>query len=106
MFLYLKFKSDNMGAIQEKVSSFKKEDWKFESDNDGKSGYVNEKESSWISSLEFHKRKKLCEAYEEKYKLIADFRSSCLPFGKYPEYVIQEFLETHFVEQLKKENND
>ena len=32
-------------------------------------------------------------------KIIRDFRSECLPFGEYPDYVIIEFIKKYFEDE-------
>lgn len=93
-----------MGAVRDKIFSFKEDEWNFERS----SGYAGERNSitnEWVHEREYCRRKRLKEEYEEKYKFLADFRSECLPFGQYPEYVIVEFLEKHFKEQSEQEHN-
>lgn len=75
-----------------KVQDFNPENWVPERQS-GYLGYRNVKDDEWIYEKEFHDRVLKKARYEEDYKLLADFRYDYLPFGKYPEYVLQEFLD-------------
>lgn len=85
---------------REQIFNFNDDDWTFERSS-GYCGQRNTNEDSpeymqWISCDEEHERKCLKRQYEADYKLIHDFRLDQLPFGKYPDYHIHEFLNKKY----------
>lgn len=90
---------------KEQILGFNENDWSFRRSS-GYAGYDPIKnpytkdaypdESKWIYEDDYRERKRLKAKYEEEYRLLADFRNECLEFGKYPEYVIQEFLNKKY----------
>jgi len=88
---------------KEEVLLFIENQWDFERSS-GNSGYRNREVDSqeydkWIYKEEYDMRKLVKINYYEDYKLLYEFRLECLPFGEYPDYVIQEFLnKQYFIE--------
>jgi hypothetical protein len=84
---------------KEQVLEFKESDWEFRRSS-GYAGYDHKdspnNEQTWIYENDYSKRKSLKAQYEYEYKLISDFRLDQLPFGEYPDYHIQEFLNKKF----------
>jgi hypothetical protein len=87
---------------REQVLDFKESDWEFRRSS-GYAGYDHKdspnNEQKWIYESDYSKRKSLKAQYEYEYKLISDFRRDHLPFGEYPDYHIQEFLDKKFFKQ-------
>lgn len=83
----------------EQILQFDPLDWLFRRSS-GFPGYDHKdspnNESTWIYEEDYFERKRLKEKYEEDYKLLHDFRRDKLPFGKYPDYVIKEFLDKKY----------
>jgi hypothetical protein len=81
------------------IINFNPDDWNWRISS-GYAGYDHKDhpndESKWIYESDFMERKRLKAQYEEEYQLIHDFRRDCLPFGEYPEYVIQNFLNKRY----------
>ena len=85
---------------KEQILGFNESDWLFERSS-GHGGYRNidkySKEfNKWVCTQEFLNYRLEKNCYEKDYKLISEFRGECLPFGEYPEYVIQEFLNKKY----------
>lgn len=84
---------------RDEILNFNENDWEFRRSS-GYAGYdhVNhpKDEQKWIYEDDYMQRKILKRQYEEDYKLISEFRNECLPFGEYPEYIIQEFLNKKY----------
>lgn len=84
---------------KEEILNFEESHWIFRRSS-GYAGFdhINHPndESKWIYMQDFDDRKALKEKYQKDYKLLSDFRSECLPFGEYPEYVLQEFLDKKY----------
>lgn len=81
-----------------KIQDFKKEDWVMERVSDWREfdNYRNTKTNEVIDSIRFDNKVKDYEAYLRDDSLLREFRSDCLPFGEYPDIVIQEFLEKKY----------
>ncbi len=84
---------------KEQILGFNESDWVFRRSS-GYAGYDHKdapgNEQTWIYETDFYKRKNLKAQYQDEYKLISDFRTDQLPFGKFPDYHIQEFLDKKF----------
>ncbi len=89
---------------KEEVLDFNPGNWVFRSSS-GYAGYDPKNsdynlpypdESKWIYESDYMERKRLKLKYYDDYNLISEFRGECLPFGEYPEYVIQEFLNKKY----------
>ncbi|MDC7249136.1 MAG: hypothetical protein PQJ49_04380 [Sphaerochaetaceae bacterium] len=78
-----------------RVQDFNEADWEFEISS-GFNGYRHKVDGNWIHESTFTERQELRDQYDYDYKVIHDFRRDCLPFGEYPDYVIQEFLENKY----------
>ena len=90
---------------KEEILFFNKEDWKYE-ESSGYDGYRNINEYSqdfekWIYDIDFANRKYCYQCYHRDYKLLHEFRLDCLPFGEYPDYVIQEFLNKKYFKETE-----
>lgn len=82
------------------IITFNENEWHAEYSS-GFIGYKHNHYGEWIYEEDYNKLRDLNIQYEKDYKLIAEFRSECLPFGEYPEYVIQEFLKNKYEKILK-----
>lgn len=84
---------------RDQIINFKESDWVFRRSS-GYAGYDHKDfpndEKKWIYQEDFYRRKSLKEQYIAEYKLISDFRADQLPFGKYPDHHIQDFLNKKF----------
>ena len=87
-------------------SEFKSKDgiwqnyWAFK-ESSGYNGYRNIDDDSkevgmWIYDEEYTKRIYCQKCYYKDYELPHKFRLECLPFGEYPDYVIQDFLNKKY----------
>jgi len=74
---------------------FKEEDWKFETGS-GYNGFRNTETDEWVYPDVYFNRLKRFKDYEKDYELIREFRLECLPFGKYGDIVIQDFLNEKY----------
>lgn len=87
---------------QEQILNFNPRDWEFRRSS-GYAGYDHKDhpndESMWIYERDYFERIDVKSKYEKEYKLLSSFRGECLPFGKYPEYVLQEFLNKRFFDE-------
>jgi len=88
--------------IEAKVQDFIKKDWKHEHSRDWRKfdTYQNEKTNEVVEWPDFRDMEEAYNNYMRDYKVIAEFRGECLPFGEYPEYVIQEFLDKKYNKNL------
>lgn len=58
---------------------------------------IVEKDNALLAMQQYHDQFETEENKREEYdKLLRAFRSECLPFGEYPDYVIIEFLNDYF----------
>ena len=84
---------------REQILGFNESDWVFRRSN-GYAGYdrvdQSNNKSTWIYEADYYNRKRLKEDYNKDYTLIAEFRSDQLPLGTYPDFHIQEFLNTKY----------
>jgi len=86
---------------KEEILLFNENDWEF-GRSSGYAGYYRkgseycDKESNWIYEQDYMDRKNLLEKYYEDYKLLHNFRLEQLEFGKYPDYIIQDFLNNKY----------
>lgn len=80
------------------VRDFKKEDWVMERVSDWRKfdNYRNIKTNEVIECITFDKMVKAHESYLYDYELLRSFRLEHLPFGKYPEVVLQAFLNKRY----------
>lgn len=78
-----------------KIQDFREEDWTVEISS-GFNGFRNKKTNDWVYQEDFQRMKTIKSNYERAYKLLSEFRSECLPFGKYGENVIQDFLNKRY----------
>jgi len=90
---------------KEEVLLFNENDWNFERSS-GYSGQRNINTESpeynkWIYLKEYYMRKLVKMDYYEDYELLHNFRLECLPFGEYPDYVIQEFLNKKYFKETE-----
>lgn len=76
-----------------KVKDFNRGDWKF----DGRCFRHIEDFKLSLTLDEFSSLAAKKESYERDYELLSNFRSECLEFGKYPEYILQEFLNKRYL---------
>jgi len=90
---------------KEEILLFNKEEWTYENSS-GFDGYRNTN----VDSLEFNKwiyeeeYAKLCcyqNCYYRDCELLHKFRLECLPFGEYPDYVIQDFLNKKYFKETE-----
>jgi hypothetical protein len=79
----------------DELRQFNISDWTFERSS-GYAGYRNTITDEWRYSKDYHSMRSKKIQFEEKLKLLHDFRGECLEFGKYPDYVLLEFLKKHF----------
>lgn len=84
---------------KDQIINFNPDDWNWRRSS-GYAGYDHKDhpndESKWIYESDFMARRRLKEQYEEEYKLLHEFRRDCLPFGKYGEVVLQDFLNKRY----------
>jgi hypothetical protein len=71
----------------------------------GHRGYRHNLTSEWVYDRKYFDRMKLKYELEEKIKFLSQFRSECLPFGEYPDFVLMEFLDKYFDKKVKEAYN-
>ena len=90
---------------KQQILDFKESDWIFRRSS-GYGGFDHKDfpndEQKWIYMQDYDDRKSFKQQYERDYKLLSDFRNECLPFGEFPECVLQEFLNKKY---FNNENN-
>lgn len=82
------------------VQDFKENDWTFERQS-GFDGYRNKTTNEWIYADDYSQRERLKGQYLADYELLHQFRLDHLPFGEYPDCVIQEFLHNKYNKKWK-----
>ncbi len=85
----------------DRIKSFNANDYVSERSS-GYSGYRHINTGEWITVDMFQKRVDLVRELEEKLEFLDRFRSKYLPFGKYPDYILLEFINTHFKKQVEQ----
>lgn len=91
------------------LDKFKEKDWAFRYSS-GYSGYglkfEPNNENLWIYKETYDKIISLKEDYKKEMEILRDFRLQCLEFGKYPDYILIEYLNNKYNKLFKEEVRD